>query len=293
MKKVIKKMIPWPWMYRIRKWRYHYLSSDRKQPLSQGNRDQIAALKELPNGAVLFAGHIKSGNTWLRFLIFNYFNILNKGADSTLTYKQLNNEFQRDSLGDPVPIRGPIQGFPHIVRTHLMYHNPEFEYFQKGIYIYRNPLDTLVSSYHFMSQQNTQMSEEMPDINQFVLQNLVSWEAHLIGYFSHNRFLKISYEALKSDTLKELKKVIDYLGYDFDEAVGAQSVQLSSFEEIKKMGKESNQRYGNGGESFKGEFARKGKVGSFSEELSKETIRKGMGLLKKYGFHAVANASNK
>ena len=49
------------------------------------------SLDKFQNEKYLLFGYPKSGNTWLRFLIFNYFNlILNKNVTSTLTYDHLN-----------------------------------------------------------------------------------------------------------------------------------------------------------------------------------------------------------
>ena len=52
---------------------------------------------------ILLFGYPKSGNTWLRFLLFNYLNLLlNKTQTKTLTYEELNsiqnNIMDRESI---------------------------------------------------------------------------------------------------------------------------------------------------------------------------------------------------
>lgn len=249
--------------------------------------DQLDFLKGLPSEPILFAGYIKSGNTWLRFLIYNYFNILQNNAYSTLTYSELN-AIQHDALGDPLEFIGPKPGFPYLVRTHRHYSNV-LKPFEKCIYIYRNPLDTLVSAFHFETQRDKAdlaaiNNPYLSDIDQYVLYNLVFWELHLQSYLACKHTLMITYEDLQQNPLFELKRVIHYMGYDFDETAGKRSVDLSNFENIKKMGREKNQQYGNGGVQFKGEFTRRGIVDGYKDELRPATIEKSLVILKKYGF---------
>ena len=245
-------------------------------------------LKKSPFQPILFAGYIKSGNTWLRFLIYNYFNILQNNAHFTLTYSELNS-IQHDALGDPLDFSGSKSGFPYIVRTHRHY-SKILKSFEKCIYIYRNPLDTLVSAYHFKTQRErseldaNNNTSRLSDIDGFVLYNLVFWELHIRSYLARKNTLITTYEDLQQNPLFELKRVIHYMGYDFDEAAGKRSVCLSDFENIKKMGREKNQQYGNGGVQFKGEFTRRGIVGGYTDELKPSTIQKSLPILKKYGF---------
>lgn len=286
MSKHLKKIIPWRWQHELKLWRLERYIAQNQEEVPRNFQENLQSIKALSESPILFAGHIKSGNTWLRFLIFNYFNILHNSAESPLTYRELNNEFQKDSLGSNVPICGALKGYPYLVRTHMRY-TSLFSFFQKGIFIYRNPLDTLVSSFHFNRERYNPPIDINLDIDTYVLNELVSWEAHLKSYLGQQRFFKITYEDLKQDPMAGLKGVIEYMGYSFDTSAGMKSTELSDFKSIKQMGREQNQMYGNGGKQFKGEFARKGKVGSFYDELKPETISRAKYLFKKYGFENI------
>lgn len=285
MKQILKQLIPWSLQQRLRR-RQHFLSPERRILAdSEEFKAQIKEIEKIAQEPILFAGRMKSGNTWLRFLIYNYFNICNSDASETLTYHQLN-QLQHDELGDAKPIKGSSGSFPYLLRTHMGY-CAEMKLFKKGIYVYRNPLDTLVSAFHFdkkHTERNTNFGE---DIDAYVLYNMILWEVHVFEYRQQQRFHAVSYEALQQNPEKELQHIIEYLGYTYHSESGKKSVDLSSFTNIKQMGKNVGQEYGNGGAAFKGEFTRKGKVGAYRDELKPETIDKATHFLHKYGVGTV------
>ena len=74
-------------------------------------------LFKFPEKKILMYGYPKSGNTWLRFLIYNYFSLLkNNSLNNTITYDTLNR------LQNNVLDRGntfiPDSDFPLLYRTH-------------------------------------------------------------------------------------------------------------------------------------------------------------------------------
>ena len=267
------------WWHRLKTKYLFARSKEQINPRLAKNLAKIEMFDEVP---VLFAGYVKSGNTWLRFLIFNYFNIKNNQATETLTYRELN-KVQHESLGDPIEPSGPKPGFPYLARTHRHY-SSIFDRFDKGIFIYRNPLDTLVSEYYFNKNQTEAKYQVSETIDEFVKSRLILWELHTQSYLSQNRFLHLKYEDIQSEPIRQLRRVIEYLGYPFDPIIGQKSIELSSFQSIKKMGRENNQEYGNAGPKFKGEFARKGKIAGFSEELQPSTIKYSKSLMAGFGF---------
>lgn len=268
----------------------HWIKSLKLQYLFFKNRNAInprlaknlAKLEAFEDNPVLFAGYIKSGNTWLRFLIYNYFNVLINNASETLSYHQLN-KWQHLSLLDPIEPQLPPDGFPFLARTHHPYHKL-FGRFQKGIFIYRNPLDTLVSAYHFTKKQADAFGSKNFTIDEFVKEKLPEWELHTNNYLKQKHLLHVKYEDLQANTLTKLQQIIEYLAEPFQQEIGEKSIRLSSFQSIKEMGRKKNQQYGNGGPQFTGEFTRKGKVGSFIEELHPDTIRFATHTMKKFGY---------
>ncbi len=270
------------WFHRQRVQYAFYKTKDNVNPRLAKN---LAKIKKFDEEPALFAGYIKSGNTWLRFLIFNYFNIKACNATETLTYRELN-KIQHESLGDPIEPSGPQPGFPYLARTHRHY-SSVFDRFSKGIHIYRNPLDTLVSAYHFSKNQPESKQNSIANVDHFVKTNLVHWELHTRSYLDQNHLLHVRYEDLQKDPIGELKKVIEYLGYTFEPKIAVKSIELSSFKSIKEMGREKNQKYGNGGPQYAAEFTRKGIIGSFHQELERSTIRFGSQTMNAFGYKSL------
>ena len=79
---------------------------------------------------------------------------------------------------------------------------------------------------------------------------------------------------MKEDPEKSFRDLLCFLNWSIDEDILRKAVDISSFQKIKKMGKEKSQEYGNAPKdgSFKGEFTRSGEEAQFKNELKQETI---------------------
>ena len=234
-------------------------------------------LKDKEDSILLF-GYPKSGNTWFRFLIYNYLNLQNNpDLKSTISFDDLNS--QQNNVMDRGSVSLPKNDFPLFYRTHKIYNRP-YKLFNKKIFIHRNPLDTLISAYYFYKNRDIPFSddpknlrEKLIDIDFYVSYKIDFW----IKYFRisvENSDVVVNYSDLKNDAEKELSKTVNFLGWNLDENLIRKSVEFSSFDKVKKMGKEKNQKYGNGPKNgkFKGEFTRIGVEGQFHSELKKRTI---------------------
>ncbi len=227
---------------------------------------------------ILFFGYPKSGNTWTRFLIYNYRNLLiNSNEEHTVSYERLN------TLQNNIMDRGttflPQNDFPFVYRTHKQY-NKSYDLFDKRIFIHRNPLDTLISSYYFYKDRKVpflddslNIREKLHDIDFYVLYKINSWISFYKISIKHADFV-INYTEMKQDTKLVFSELIKFLNWDFDEKLVQKAINISSYKKIKLMGTKSNQMYGNGPKdgSFNGEFTRSGKESQFYNELKEETI---------------------
>lgn len=228
---------------------------------------------------ILMYGYPKSGNTWLRFLIFNYRNLLlDPMLGTTMTYDRLN-EVQNNVMdkGTAFP---PEDGFPFFYRTHKSY-TSSYDFFSFKIFIHRNPMDTLISSYYFYKERDVAFSDDskeirdsLHDIDFYVKHKLDSWIRFYYDSLKHADIV-INYSDLKEDCFLIFSGLIKELGWNYNDDLIQKSIKISSFDKIKKMGKIKNQKYGNGPKdgSFKGEFTRSGEEGQFRKELKIETIR--------------------
>ncbi|MHC4617103.1 MAG: sulfotransferase domain-containing protein [Planctomycetota bacterium] len=254
--------------------------------LPSHHRKVVNYIKDKENSIVL-AGHQKSGNTWARFVVYNYFNILLNNARETLTYDELNS-IQCHTLerGETDSFR---PGFPVLYRTHLPYVRA-FSYFSNAIYVYRNPLDVLISLYYFQKNRTVPFQgytalekNRLQDINYFVLYHLTRW----IFHYRSTRYksdIVLSYERMKQDTFGEFVVAFNILGFNTDEDALRQSIEMSSFENIRRMGRETGQLSGNTGKTLIGEFTRSGETNQYLSELESSTIETARKMLLRNGI---------
>ena len=227
---------------------------------------------------ILFFGYPKSGNTWTRFLIYNYRNLLlNSDEEQTVSYDRLN------ALQNNIMDRGttflPENNFPFVYRTHKIY-NTSYDLFDKRIFIHRNPLDTLISSYYFYKDRKVpflddsyNIREKLHDIDFYVLYKINSWINFYNRSIKHADFV-INYTEMKQDTEAVFSELLKFLDWNFDEELAKKAIEISSFNKIKIMGDQNSQKYGNGPKdgSYNGEFTRSGEESQFYHELQEDTI---------------------
>lgn len=90
------------------------------------------------------------------------------------------------------------------------------------------------------------------------------------------KFYSVSYESLHRDTEESMSGILEFLGTDIDYSSLREAIEDSSFSKLKKLEKNGNigepwikPGFGNDEQSMK---IRKGKVGSYREELSETDV---------------------
>ena len=172
-----------------------------------------------------------------------------------------------------------LEGFPVFYRTHKSY-NKSYDLFSFRIFIHRNPMDTLISSYYFYRDRNIPflddpkyMQTDLLDIDFYVRYKLDDWISFYYESIKHASII-LNYTQLKNDCFFHISRLVREMGWKFSSQLIEKSIQISSFENVKHMGKIHRQEYGNGPKdgSFKGKFTRSGKEGQFHNELSSKTL---------------------
>lgn len=241
---------------------------------------------------ILLCGIQKTGNTWARFVLFNYFNIRDNEATETLTFDELR------AIHNLRRIRGKARkgmfitkhkndGFPDIYHTHLSYDGTgfirNFKYVhlffdkcKKLIYIYRNPYDTMISYHKFIfnrdkipyKQINMDLKRKLEDFTRYYLPKFI---IH-VNETMHRADVILNYDKLRKDPsgfIDAIKLVDSTIDID----IFWKAVKMSSFDNIKKMSDKVNQPYGIGGSLYRGYFCRDGRTGQYKEIMSEELIR--------------------
>ena len=229
---------------------------------------------------ILLSGYPKSGNTWLRFMIFNYLELLdNKKLNETISFNFLN-QIQSNVLEKGLELKYKKNDLI-FYRTHSPYSRC-YKLFDVLIFIHRNPLDTLISAYYYYFKRELpfhafpkKLRNKLKDIDFFVLYNFKKW---LIYY---NKSVSVAdvivnYSDLKSDPFSQMKKIFIKLKLPLKDELIKKTVKLSSFKNIKVMASKLNQLNGmaskEGESNFKGIFVRSGEELQYKNELKAETV---------------------
>ena len=155
-----------------------------------------------------------------------------------------------------------------------------------GIYVVRDPRDIVASfADHFQisheeTVENMMSSQhgEFPQDNDknYYLTMMGTWSDHYNSWKTYNgrKILIVKYEDLVSKTYNTFSNIIKYLEninqITFDDKKVKFSIEQTSFENLRKL-EEKNGFIERGKGSF---FFRKGKVGSWKQELSKNLVNK-------------------
>jgi len=238
------------------------------------------SFKDKKESKILLSGYPKSGNTWLRFMIFNYLELLdNKKLNETISFNFLN-QIQSNVLEKGLELKYKKNDLI-FYRTHSPYSRC-YKLFDVLIFIHRNPLDTLISAYYYYFKRELpfhafpkKLRNKLKDIDFFVLYNFKKW---LIYY---NKSVSVAdvivnYSDLKSDPFSQMKKIFIKLKLPLKDELIKKTVKLSSFKNIKVMASKLNQLNGmaskEGESNFKGIFVRSGEELQYKNELKAETV---------------------
>lgn len=262
-----------------------------KKKLKLINDDYIARLfhKECRIGVddVLVGSFPRSGRTWIRFFVGAYIS----------HYYELGIEVSWDNFVTLAP--GPLcneesglMSFPKGIDRVIFSHNrPIGRYFpgRKVVYVTRNFLDILVSSYFFHKQRSE--SSCGSSVNDYARRQFDFEEAiDRINYFSQqltttSDLLIMPYESMREDPEQWFRRFIMFTNYGYDEGAFSKAMDHSSFSSMRKMELEQREY-----DSEEGLHTRQGAVNRGTDYLDENTVeyvqhfldQNLKGLLRKY-----------
>jgi hypothetical protein len=219
----------------------------------------------------------KCGRTWLRVMLQNYLDLQGFPLEDLYDRFLLGSrerqfvKFEHDqSNWVPAPLRIDQLSF-----------NADKYSSRKVIFLVRDPRDVLVSSwYHLRFRENIYKQ----DLSTFIRDDLVGIRKVIafMNMWVENRevpeaFLLLSYEQIHTRPFHSFERVLKFLGLDVDPENLRAAVEASTFDKMKQMEKKGEfeepwMRPGAKGEE-KSMKVRRGKVGSYSNDLSKEDVR--------------------
>lgn len=226
---------------------------------------------------ILISSFPKVGIHWTKFIICNYYQIKNFGITSTLTYNQLDHIFKN-------PISLHHTHFPYSGKTlfgQIKNMKDYYDRFEKIIYQIRNPYDTMISFYYYLKNRNPPFNIVYNVANIDLIDQISTLEG-FVEYFlplyidhiksTRNKAdLVLNYDKLRKDP-SDFKKAIKLIFNEVNEEAFEKAVEMSSFDNIRKMGIETNQKHGLA-KDYLGHFCRNGKSGQYKEIMSEKLIQ--------------------
>lgn len=191
------------------------------------------------------ASYPKSGNTWVRFLIYQYFHgAAASSIDITRFIPGFHNRNQMKSAG--------LFDGAMFIKTHfpLGPHIPSHEGAIGCIYVVRHPRDVILSCLNYarltgMLSDSQGIADEayvrsflaLGGAAEYLKLQFGTFENHYKSWLDQSAIptLLVRYEDLKSEPARQLSRIIAFLGHEPDAAKVEQSVALSSFERLQAM----------------------------------------------------------
>ncbi|XP_038059534.1 sulfotransferase family cytosolic 1B member 1-like [Patiria miniata] len=264
----------------VRKWE-HVL---RGQPLPYRVLDanlQGVLDMEVRENDVFVVSYPKAGTNWLRAIINCMLKCPEDQNNMSLPLEMsMSSGTSQQEIEAAPPVFKIVQSWtsPRVMFTHLMPHLLPSHLSERGakvVYICRNPKDVSVSYYYFRKTLRSKVQAPSLDV---YIQQFMQGEVVYGSYFTHvkqywemkdkSNLLFIKYEDLKKDENAVIGEIATFLGRDLDADEIANISRQCSVPSMRTTFKTASQAVSVIMDQSKGEFVRKGKVGSWKETLT-------------------------
>jgi|GEM_PF-2064467 len=191
----------------------------------------------------------KSGTHWMRFFLTNYARALaDPDVRRPVSYPQLLQEFYGNNrwqvFRGAEPYREPStllagHGVSDVTMQHFRHDVDPFAFSPgRKIMLYRNPLDYVVSLYHYTIKQRPRHRDEAGHPRDVIERMLDTYALHYLtldSYRGHPEVHVASYESLKADPGARFREVVRFLGLPLVDDAVDRALALSDISTIRAM----------------------------------------------------------
>ena len=219
-----------------------------------------------PSGKCFLVSFPKTGQTWLMFMLYKYFNKIN----SKINMPEKTHDCSEIILENGI----------RIDENYIYKYTDRYKYLRsKVIFLVRDPRDVVVSHFYQITKRSKN-PYRFNSITEFIRDKKLGFKRiiHFYNLWFSNKnipqdFLLIRYEDLLNDGVNTLEIVLKYLNVTISKDIIDQVYLESSSNKMRKLEKENRlegfNNFGNDPNSYK---VRKAKIGTFIHELSDEDI---------------------
>jgi hypothetical protein len=239
-------------------------------------------------------GHPKSGNTWVAYMLGIVVN-RDRGGDINIS-----------NIGDFVPTVHhrdfDISRYEHLSSPRIFRNEAPLcpDMYPRTIYLVRDPRAALLSYYHHCVHDTGRTDWLLDSFVDEMLANgcikelepfLVRWDIQVEAWLERAErqpVLIVRYEDIKQNQSEALVRMAEFLHIDASPEIIFQAVERSGFSNMRNEEQEHGAESYAGEKGSKGFFVRKGKVDSWREEMSQDTIKRievaFRGAMKRVGY---------
>lgn len=259
---------------------------------------------------IWLASYVKSGSTWLSFLFDRYFAETGSGPGplrlNLVEYASVRRRFDRAAgIDSSLMTEDEVEELRPLFYKHcassaegllfLKIHDACFTFLNGAslippevtktvVYLMRNPLDVAVSSshffgesidtsIHFMNREDAVLSNQEDRLFAHFRVKLLSWSRHVESWTEAKglRVHPVRYEDLLSDTPGVFSSVLRLAGMEPEQDRVERAVRETCFSRLQQLEKKHGFSQNLRSERT---FFRKGKIGSWREELTGEQAQR-------------------
>ncbi|MBL0885867.1 sulfotransferase domain-containing protein [Myceligenerans indicum] len=237
----------------------------------------------------------KSGTHWMRFFLTNYARCLdNPGEDRPISYKELlrdyygNNRWQFFREAEPYRVPSGLLAGHGISDVTMQHFSGQFDPFVfspgKKIMLYRNPLDYVISLFHYTIKQRPQNRGRAEHPRDVIVSMLDTYSKHYLtldAYRDDETTFVAAYEDLKEDPAGRFRDVVRFLGLPLEEEAVDRALALSDISTIHAMEDKAGRSMV---VKLDGYFTRDGSIGQWKQFFDDKDVAVAASVLDGYGI---------
>ncbi len=184
----------------------------------------------------------KSGNTWMRFIIYDlFFNNQNMNIENSAEINRMIPDFHI-SKNNQLTLDSELKDKEIFLKTHSSYEQMKKLPIGKIIIIIRNPFDVFISLYNYYDISNNKRDEmidyfcthqTLPFLKKY---NFPSWQEHIESWVNSGKeYHIIKYSNLIDDFDNQIKSLCNFLNLEISDKKINFIKRNTSFDNLKKI----------------------------------------------------------
>ncbi|MGW8565880.1 sulfotransferase domain-containing protein [Isoptericola sp. NPDC055881] len=237
----------------------------------------------------------KSGTHWMRFFLTNYARALaDPDVSRPISYPQLVQDFYGNNrwqvFREAEPYRTPTtllaaHGVSDVTMQHFRHDLDPFVFSPgRKIMLYRNPLDYVVSLYHYTIKQRPQHRDDAAHPRDVIERMLDVYALHYLTLDSYRDDPDVhvaSYESLKEDPGLRFREVVRFLGLPLVDDAVDRALALSDISVVRAMEEQTGRSMV---VKLDGYFTRDGSIGQWKQFFDDADVERARRVLAGHGI---------